>query len=133
MITALKNFSIYRAKAVPLSSQTFLGRLLFVIIVENARWFSLECFVFFLFASTVLSNNTWRISGHFTPLLSLASLSTYVTSINHISFLNLANALILLNFGKARVNLVYEGFECKNCLTVDTRRLLALTKLRTDP
>ena len=69
----------------------------------------------------------------FTPLLSLASLSTYAKSIHQISFLNLANAFIRLNLRVARENFVWEVFECKKCLIFDTDRLLVFTKLRTDP
>ena len=49
------------------------------------------------------------------------------------SFLNLANAFMRLNLHVARVKFVKEGFEGKNCLTLDIDRLLAFTKLRTDP
>ena len=73
-----------------------------------------------------------RTSSYFTPLLSLDRLPTYGKSIQQTSTLNLANAFILLNLRKARVNFVYEVFECKNCFTVDTDRLLAFTKLRKD-
>ena len=50
-----------------------------------------------------------------------------------VSFLNLAKALILLNFRTTKVNFVYESFECRNCLTFDTGNLLAFAKLRTEP
>ena len=60
-------------------------------------------FFFFHFASTVLSNRSWRTRRYFTPLLSLASLSTYAKSIHQILFLNLANAFIRLNLRVARV------------------------------
>ena len=46
------------------------------------------------------------------------------------SFLNQAKDLILLNFRGAKVNFVREAFECKNCLTFDTGKLLAFAKLR---
>ena len=52
---------------------------------------------------------------------------------HQISFLNLAEALILLNFCAAKVNFVKESFECKNCLTFDTGNLLAFDKLRSEP
>ena len=52
---------------------------------------------------------------------------------HQISFLNLAKALILLNFRAAKVIFVYESFECKNRLTFDTDNLLAFAKLRTEP
>ena len=52
---------------------------------------------------------------------------------HQISFLNLAKALILLNFRAAKVNFVRESFECKNCLTFDTGNLLAFAKLLTEP
>ena len=51
---------------------------------------------------------------------------------HRISFVNLAKALILLNFPASRINFVYEPFECKNCLTFDTRYLLAISILRTE-
>ena len=54
-------------------------------------------------------------------------------SIHQISVVNRAKSFILLNLRVARVNFVYEGFECKNCFTFDTGWLLALTKLCTDP
>ena len=52
---------------------------------------------------------------------------------HQISYLNLAKALILLNFRVAKVNFVQEAFEYKNCLTFDTGNLLAFAKLRTEP
>ena len=52
---------------------------------------------------------------------------------HQISFLNLAKALILLNFRVAKVHSVEETFEYKNSLTFDTGNLLALVKLRTEP
>ena len=52
---------------------------------------------------------------------------------HQVSFLNLANALILLNFRAAKVNFVEEAFECKNSLTFDTGNLLAFVKMRTEP
>ena len=52
---------------------------------------------------------------------------------HQISFLNLAEALILLNFRGAKVNFVLEAFEYKNCLTIDTGNLLVFAKLRTEP
>ena len=102
-------------------------------MVKNALTVSLQSFVFIPFASTVLSNRSGRTSRYFTPLISLAGLSTYARSIRQISFLNLANDFILLILRVARVNFVYEGFQCKNCLTFDSGRLLAFTKLGTDP
>ena len=48
-------------------------------------------------------------------------------------FPNLDTALIILNLHVARVKFVREGFVCKKCLTFDTRRLLAVTQLHTDP
>ena len=104
----------------------------FVIIVENAQNVSLESFVFIPFASTVLSNRSWRTSISFTPSLSLASSSLYVKSIRQISFFNLANAFILLNLRVARVNLYKKVLNAKNCLTFDIGTL-DLTKSRTDP
>ena len=89
------------------------------------------CFHPFCIYSSI--KQAWRTRRYFTPLLSLASLSTYAKSIHHISFLNLANAFICLNLPVVSVNFVWESFECKNCLTVETYRLLAFTKLRTDP
>ena len=52
---------------------------------------------------------------------------------HQIPFLNLAKALISLNFHAAKVNFVSEVFECKNCLAFDTGNLLAFAKLRTEP
>ena len=49
------------------------------------------------------------------------------------SSLNLAEALILLNFLVAKVNFVLKAFDSKNCLTFDTGNLLAFAKLRTEP
>ena len=99
--------------------------------IERAA--SLESFVFFLFASTVLSKKSCRTSRYFTPILPLASLPKYAESKHQISFLNPAKAFILLNLLVARVNFVCEVFECKTCLTFETGRLLAFTKYRTDP
>ena len=65
--------------------------------------------------------------------MSFDNLSTYARSIHQISFLNLANALILLNLRVACVNLVYEVFECKNSLTFDGKSFAAFAKLRTEP
>ena len=76
---------------------------------------------------------SWRTGRYFTPSISLASLSTYARSNHQISISNLAKAFILFNLREARVNFVYEIFECNKCLTFDTGRLLAFTKLRTDP
>ena len=84
---------------------------------------------FFLFASMVLSNRSWRTNRNFTPILSLASLSSYANFINKISFFNLASAFIPVNFHVARVNFVLEVSECENCLTFDTGGLLAFTEL----
>ena len=50
-----------------------------------------------------------------------------------ISLLNLAKALILLNFRVAKVIFVKESFECKNCLTFDAGNLVAFAELRTEP
>ena len=50
-----------------------------------------------------------------------------------ISLSNLANAFILLKVRLARVDFVHQGFERKNCLTFANGRLLAFTKVRTDP
>ena len=47
--------------------------------------------------------------------------------------LNIAKAFILLNFRVAKVTFVSEIFDCRNCLTFDTDRLVAFDKLRTDP
>ena len=52
---------------------------------------------------------------------------------HQISFLNPAKALIFLNFLLAKLNFVYETFQCKNCLTFDAGNLLAFAKLRTEP
>ena len=84
----------------------FLGRFFFVIKDKNARTVSLESFVFIPFASTVLSNRSWRTRRYFTPLLFLASLSKYAKSIQEISFLNVANVFIHLNLRVARVKFV---------------------------
>ena len=84
----------------------FSGSSLFRNHSQNARTVSLESFVYIPFASTVPSNRSWRTRRHFTPLLSLASLSTYAKSIHQSSFLNLANAFMRLNLRVARVNFV---------------------------
>ena len=81
----------------------------------------------------VLSNKSWRTSKYFTPLLSHDNLSTYARSIHQVSFLNLANALILLNLRVACANLVYEVFECKNSLIFDGESFAAFSKLRLEP
>ena len=109
------------------------GPIIFVIIVKNARTVSLESCVFIPFASAVLWNRSWQTGSYFKPLLSLTSLSTYPGSIHQISFLNLAKEFNFLNLHSARVKFVYEVFKCRNCLTFHTGRLLALTKLPTDP
>ena len=88
----------------------FLSRFFFAIIVNKCTSRFLAIF-FILFASTVLSDKSGRTNRYFTPLLTLASLSTYARFIHQISFLNLANAFILLNLQVARVNSVYKGFE----------------------
>ena len=55
----------------------------FGIFFGNARKVSLGSFVF---ASTVLSNRSWRTSGYFIPFLSSVSFSTYAKSIHQVSF-----------------------------------------------
>ena len=62
------------------------------------------------------------------PILSLASVSTYARPRHQKSFLNLRNTVILLNLRSARINLVQEGFEYKNCLVFDASSLLDFTK-----
>ena len=101
--SALHSFLNSPANSVPLSTQLFLGRFYFVIIVKNAQTVSLETFLFIPSASTVLSNMSWRTRRYFTPFLSLASLSTYSKSIHQSSFLNLGNAFMRLNLRVARV------------------------------
>ena len=96
----------------------FVCRFFFVIKVKNARTVSLESFFSIPFASTVLSNGSWRTNRNFTPLLSLTGSSTYAKSVHQIAFLNLASAFNLLNLRVVRVKLVYKGFERKNCLTL---------------
>ena len=41
--------------------------------------------------------------------------------------------ILLLNLQVTKANFEQESFECKSCLTFDADRLLAFTKLRTDP
>ena len=130
---SFEKFLNFPANSVPFWTQFLLGRFLFVIMAKTARTVSLESFVFFLFALTVLSNTSWRTSRYFTPFLTLASLSTHDMSIHQISFLNLANAFILLNLCVVSLNFVKEGFDRKNCLTFNNGRLLSFSKLRTEP
>ena len=99
--------------SLPLSNQNFLGRFFFVLMVKNARTFSLESFVFIPFAYTVLSNTSWRTSRYITRLLSLANLSTYARSTPKNLLLNLAKIFILLKLRVARVSFVWESSECK--------------------
>ena len=77
----------------------------FVIIVTNARTVSLEAFLF-PFASMVLSVKSRPTTRYFTPLKSLASLSTCAKSIHRIPFSNPAKSFSLLNSRVARVNFV---------------------------
>ena len=107
----------FSSKFCPPDLPTFFGLFFLVIIFENILTVSFEAFVFNPFASTVLSNKSWRTSKYFTPLLSFGNLSTYARSIHQISFLYLAKALILLYLRVACVNLVYDVFERKNSLT----------------
>ena len=60
-------------------------------------------------------------------------MSTNSRSSHHISFLNLAEALMLLNIRVARVHIASAVFENKISLTFDTGRLLLCTKVPTDP
>ena len=120
------------ANFVVLSTRVVLVRLVFVIKFKNARSVSSEPFVFIPFAPTVLSNKSWRTSKYFIRLLSFAGLPTYARSKHQISFLNLANAFILLNLRVVRVNFVNSGFECKNCLNSDAGGLLAFIEPCTD-
>ena len=73
-------------------------------MIWNPINLSLKPFVFFPFASAVLSNSSWRNSRNITPLLSLVSLPTYARSIHQISFLNLANISLLSNLRVIREN-----------------------------
>ena len=132
--------SLNAAKIFQLSSKfciliypIFLWFILLVIIFEKLLTVSFESLVFFPFASTVLPNKSWQTSKYFTPKLSFANLSTYARSIHRISPLNLAKTLILLILRVACVNLVYEVFECKHCLTFDGESIAAFAKLRTEP
>ena len=104
-----------------------------VILFENVLTVFFKSFVFIPFASTILSNKSWRTSKYFTPLLSFDNLSTDAISIHQLSFLNLAKDLILLNLRVACVNLVYEVSECKNSLTFEEESFVAFAKLRTEP
>ena len=117
-------YSFSAAKLPKISSKLCLLiylKFFWSILFRNHFWKCLDCFfesfVFIPYASTVLSNKSWRTSKGFTPLLSFANLSRYATDIHQISFLNLAKALNLLIFRVACVNLVYDVFECKNSLT----------------
>ena len=131
--SALQNFLNSPANSVPWSTQFFFGVFFLVFIFEKVLSVSFEFFVFIPFASTVLSNKSWRTSKYFTPLLSFANLSTYARSIHQFSFLNLAKALIPLNLRVACVNPVYDVFECKNSLTFNGESFAAFAKLRTEP
>ena len=113
-----QRFMNFSAKSGPMSTQKFLCRLFFVILLKNTRTVSLASFVFILFASTVLSDRSLRTKRYFTLLFFAANLSTYAKSNQYFSFLNLANSFLLQNLRVASVKFVYEGFECKNCLTL---------------
>ena len=122
----------FSSKFCPLIYPNFLWSILFGKHFRKNFDCFLRVFVFILFASTVLSNKSWRTSKYFTPLLSFATLSTYVRSIQQTSILNLAKALILLNLRVARVNLLYDVFECINSLTFNGESFDAFAKLRTE-
>ena len=62
-----------------------------------------------------------------------ASISTQARSIHQISYLNLAEAFIFGNIRLAKLLFVYEVFDFQTCFTFHTGRLLAFTKLHTDP
>ena len=64
--SALHSFLNYSANSVPLLTQFFVGRFLFVVIVKNARTVTLDSFVFIPSTPTVLSNRSWRLSRYFT-------------------------------------------------------------------
>ena len=127
------NFLEISSKLRTLIYPNFLWFFFLVIISEKVLTVSFESFVFIPFASTVLSNKSWRTSKYFTPLLSFANLSTYARSIHQFSFLNLAKARNLLDLRVACVNLVYDVFECKNSLTFNGESFAAFAKLRTEP
>ena len=57
----------------------------------------------------------------------------YAKFIHQVSFFILAIAFIVSNLSVAKGNFVYEGFECKKCLTFDTGRLPASVKMRAEP
>ena len=97
----------------------------FVIRIKNTRTVFLECFVIILFESTDLSNRSWRIRRYFTPLLSVASFSTYARPKHQNWFMNLSNAFTLMSLREARVKFVYDRFDCEHCLTFDSGTLLA--------
>ena len=62
-----KFFKNSPAKSIPLSTQIFLERFVFVFMVENAFTVSLESFFFIPSASIVLSSKSWLTSKYFTP------------------------------------------------------------------
>ena len=99
---ALHSFPNPLASFVHLSTQIFLSQFVFVIIVENARTVSFESFVFILFASTVLSNRSWRTSP------------CQVHAPNNI--FECSKCFHSLEFNVTRVNFVYEVFEYKDRL-----------------
>ena len=72
------------AKSVPVLTKNVIGSCFFVILVKRARRGCMESFYFFFFATTVLSNRSWRNSNYFTRLLSSASFLMYATSMYQI-------------------------------------------------
>ena len=101
-------------------------------MVENALTVSLESFVIIPFASTVRSKSL-REPVNMLHHFFLLPIYQQKQDPYQISFLNLTKTFILLNFRVAIVNFVHEVLECKDFLKLDTARLLACNKLRTDP
>ena len=101
-------------------------------MVENAPIFFLESFVFINFATTAPSNKTWWTSENFIPFFKPIYQQKQDLYTILCFFFEIAKALILLSFHLAQRNMVYEVFKCNKCLTFDTGRLLAFTKLPTD-
>ena len=91
--SAAQTFLTSPGNTVPWSTYTFLVGFS-AIISEQVFRVSSESFVFLAVGSIVLSNIFWRTSRYLTPLLSLDNLSLIDNFMNHISFRNLAKALV---------------------------------------
>ena len=96
LTSALQSCSNTATLSAPLSTKVFIGLYSFVIKVEKALTVSFDSFFFFPFASVVQPNKSRRTSNYLAPFLFSPRLSTFVKSIHHFLFLNLAIASILL-------------------------------------